>query len=138
MSLFSPNNTIKFITHTTIPLKRIAQELIGYPVQKTKLMGRVEVVQDKNKNTSVGDDVFQVSELVEPYRVAPSINFEENLNFHIFDNIFVDFDTEELNVILSSIRQAQINEDDDTIVINVEDCGGADDNSIEEEEDNSD
>jgi hypothetical protein len=43
-----------------------------------------------------------------------------------------------LNVVLSSSGQAQVNEDDDSNVINVEDCDGADDDSIEgEEEDHS-
>jgi hypothetical protein len=80
------------------------------------------------------DDVFQVSELIEPYRVAPLIDLEENSNFCIFNNSLVDVDAEELNIILSSSRQAQINEDDDTNAINVEDCGGTDDNSIEKED----
>ena len=31
MSLFSPNNTSKFITHKLFLLERIVQELIGYP-----------------------------------------------------------------------------------------------------------
>jgi hypothetical protein len=31
MSLFSPSNANKFITHTFFPLERIVQELIGYP-----------------------------------------------------------------------------------------------------------
>ena len=31
------------------------------------------------------DEVFQVSEVVEPYRVAPSIELEENSNFCVFD-----------------------------------------------------
>jgi hypothetical protein len=45
-----------------------------------------------------------------------------------------------LNVVLSSSGQAQIDEDDDTNVINVEDYSRANDDSIkeEEEEDNSD
>ena len=46
-------------------------------VLKTKPRGRVEVVQDENEETSVRDEVFQVSELVEPYRVAPSIELEK-------------------------------------------------------------
>jgi hypothetical protein len=54
--------------------------------------------------------------LVEPYRVAPSINLEENSKFHVFDNIFVDVDIEELNVVLSSSRQAQLNEDVITMI----------------------
>ena len=59
-------------------------------------MGRVEVVQDENNESNMKDDVFQVSELVDPFRVAPSIDLEENSNFHIFDNIFVDVDANEL------------------------------------------
>ena len=86
----------------------------------------------------MGDDVFQVSELVELYRVAPLIDLEENSNFYVFDNIFVDVDVEQLNVVLSSNEQAQVDEDDDNNDINMEDCDGADDESIEEEEDNSD
>jgi len=68
--------------------------------------------------------------LVEPYRVAPSIDFEENSNFRVFDNIFVNGDVEELNVVLSSSGQAQVNEDYDNNDINVEDCVGADDEWI--------
>jgi hypothetical protein len=49
----------------------------------------------------VGDDVFQLDELVDPYRVASSNDLEENSNFCITDNIFVDIDTEELNDDLS-------------------------------------
>jgi hypothetical protein len=84
----------------------------------------------------VGDDVFQVSLLVEPYRVASSIDLEENSNFCVFDNGLVDVDANELNVVLSSSRQAEVNEDDDDI--NIEDCNGAEDDSIEEEKENSD
>jgi hypothetical protein len=57
----------------------------------------------------VGYDVFQVSELVELYRVAPSIDLEENSNFRIFDNSLIDVNAKELNVVLSSSRQAKIN-----------------------------
>jgi hypothetical protein len=107
-------------------------------VLKMKPRSRVEVVQDENKDTNVGDGVFQVSELVEPYQVAPSIDLEENSNFCIFNNSLVDVNAEELNVVLSSSRQAQVDEDDDNNVINVEDYNEANDDSIEEEEDNSD
>jgi hypothetical protein len=67
----------------------------------TKSRGRVEVVQDRNDELTVGDDVFQLDELVDPYRVASSNDLEENSNFCITDNIFVDIDTEELNDDLS-------------------------------------
>jgi hypothetical protein len=50
----------------------------------------------------VRDEVFQVSELVEPYRVAPSIDLKECSNFRVFDDSLVDVDPEELNVVLSS------------------------------------
>jgi hypothetical protein len=86
----------------------------------------------------VRDEVFQVSELVEPYRVAPSIDLEENLNFHVFDDSLIDVDAEELNVVLSSSRQANIDEDDDDD-IHIEDCDEGDDYSIDDEEEkNSD
>ena len=99
-------------------------------ILKTKPRGRVEVVQDENEDTSVWDEVFQVSELVEPYRVAPSIELEENSNFRVFD------DSLELNFVLSSSGQPNIDEEDD---IHIEDCDEGDDNSIDdEEEENSD
>jgi len=41
------------------------------------------------------DEVFQASELVEPYRVAPSIDLEENLNFRVFKDSLVDVDAKE-------------------------------------------
>jgi len=107
-------------------------------VLKTKPRGHVEVVQDENKDTSVWDEVFQVSELVEPYWVAPSIDMEEHLNFHVFYDSLVDVDAEELNVILSSRGQANVDEDDDDD-IHIKDCDGAGDYSIDdEEEENSD
>jgi len=96
-----------------------------------KPRGCVEVVQDENEDTSVRDEVFQVSELVEPYRVAPSIDLEENSNFCVFNDSLVDVDAEELNVVLSSSGQANVNEDDD---IHIEDCDGADDDSVDDKE----
>jgi len=88
----------------------------------------------------VRDDVFQVSEFVEPYWVAHSIDLEENSNFRVFDDSLVDVDAEEFNVVLSSSRQAHIDEDDDhDDDIHIEDSDEADDDSIdEEEEENSD
>jgi hypothetical protein len=78
------------------------------------------------------------SELVEPYRVAPSIDLEENSNFRVFNDSLIDVDADELNVVLSSSGQAQVDEGDDDD-INIEDCNEADDDSIEEEEkENSD
>jgi len=69
---------------------------------KTKPRGRVKVVQDDNDELNVGDDIFQLGELVNPYQVAPFNDLEENLNFHIVENIFINVDVEELNDSLSS------------------------------------
>jgi hypothetical protein len=71
-------------------------------VLKTKPRGHVELVQDENEDTSVQDEVFQVGELVEPYRVAPSIDLEENSNFCVFNDSLVDVNAEELNIVLIS------------------------------------
>jgi hypothetical protein len=83
------------------------------------------------------DEVFQASELVEPYRVAPSIDLEENSNFRVFDDSLVDVDVEELNAILSSTSAIQnVDEEDDN---HIEERDEADDNnSIEDEDENSD
>jgi hypothetical protein len=60
---------------------------------------------------------------------------EENSNFRVFDDSLVDVDAEELNVVLSSTGQANVNKDDD----HIEDCDEGDDYSIyDEEEENSD
>jgi hypothetical protein len=84
----------------------------------------------------VRDEVFQVSELVEPYQVAHSIELEENLNFRVFDDSVIDVESEDLNVVLSSSGQANVDEEDD---IHIEDCNEGDDYSIDdEEEENSD
>ena len=83
------------------------------------------------------DEVFQVSELVEPYQVTLSIDLEDNSNFCFFDDSLVDVDAEELNIALNSSRQANVDEDNDDI--HIEDCDEGDDYSIDdEEEENSD
>jgi len=125
------------VYYTYTPLFRKDRSRVDWlSVLKTKPWGRVEVVQDENEDTSVRDEVFHVSELVELYRVAPSIELEENSNFCVFDDNLVDVDAEELNFVLSSSGQANVDEEDD---IHIEDCDEADDNSIDdEEEENSD
>jgi len=83
------------------------------------------------------DEVFQASELVEPYRVASSINLEENSNFRVFNDCLVDVDANELNVVLSSTSEKKnvVEEDDNEI----EECNEVDDNnSIEDKDENSD
>ena len=82
-------------------------------------------------------EVFQASELVEPYRVAPSIDLEENSNFLVFDNSLVDVDEEGLNAVLSSTSGLEnVDEENDN---HIEECDEADDNnSIEDEDENYD
>jgi hypothetical protein len=46
------------------------------------------------------DDVFQLDGLVDSYRVALTLELEENLIFHVDENIFVDIDATKLNDIL--------------------------------------
>jgi len=74
---------------------------------------------------------------VNRYRVAPSNNFEENSNCHIAENIFIDINVEELNDILSYNKHAQVVEDDSN-EIDVENCDGDEDESMDEKEDNYD
>jgi hypothetical protein len=73
--------------------------------------------------------------LVEPYRVALSIDLEKNLNFHVFNDSLVDVDAEELNVVLSSNGLENDDKEDDN---HNEECNEADNNSIEDEDENSD
>jgi hypothetical protein len=80
---------------------------------KTKLRGHVQVVQDGNDEVTVEDDVFQLDELVDLYRVAPSTDLEENLNFHVAKSIFVDVDVEKLNDILKTSGYTKVDKDDE-------------------------
>ncbi|KAL3573194.1 hypothetical protein D5086_027098 [Populus alba] len=92
-----------YYTYTT-SFRKGRSKVDWLSVLKSKPRGRVELVQDENEDTSVRDEVFQVSESVEPYQVSPSIDLEENSNFHVFDDSLADVDAEELNVVLSSSR----------------------------------
>jgi len=108
------------VYYTYTPSFRKDRSIVDWlSVLKTKPRGRVELVQDENEDTSARDKVFQVSELVEPYQVAHSIDLEENSNFRVFDDSLVDVDTEELNVVLSSTGQANVDEDDDHIEMKI-------------------
>ena len=104
-------------------------------VVKTKLKGRVLVVLDGNNELTVRDDVFQLDQLVDPYRVALSNDLEENLNFHNAKNTFVDVDVEKLNDVLKTSEHTQVSEDDDSDEINVEDCDGYGDDEIKKKDD---
>jgi hypothetical protein len=121
----------------TLSFRKDRSRVDWLSVLKTKPRGCVEVIQDENEDTSVIDEVFQASELVKPYRVAPLIDLEENLNFRVFDDSLVDVDAEELNAVLSSTSGLEnVDEEDDN---HIEKCDEADDNnSIEDKDENSD
>jgi len=42
-----------------------------------------------------------------------SINFEENLNFYVVDDNFIDVGVDELNDILRTSRYTEVDEDDE-------------------------
>ena len=67
----------------------------------------------------MGDDVFQLDELVNPYRVALSNYLEENSKFCIAENTFINVDIEELKDILRTNKYTQVDEEDDRNEINV-------------------
>jgi hypothetical protein len=67
----------------------------------------------------VEDDVFQLDELVNPYRVALSNYLEENSKFCIAENTFINVDIEELKDILRTNKYTQVDEEDDRNEINV-------------------
>jgi len=76
---------------------------------KTKPKSHVQVVEDE---VIGGDDVFQMDELVDAYRVALFVELE-NLDFYVIKNTYidVDVDVDELNIILSiSIHRKNNNE----------------------------
>ena len=76
---------------------------------KTKPKSHVQVVEDE---VIGGDDVFQMDELVDAYRVALFAEIE-NLDFYVIKNTYidVDVDVDELNIILSiSIHRKNNNE----------------------------
>jgi predicted transcriptional regulator len=83
----------------------------------------------------VGDDVFQLDELVDLYRISSFNDLEETSNFRVVENTFVDVDVdvdvEELYNILKTSRHIQVDEDDDNDEINIEDYNEYDDDEIE-------
>jgi hypothetical protein len=59
---------------------------------------------------------------------------EENSNFHITENTFVDVNIEKLNDILRSSGHTQVDKDDDRDEINIKDCDEYDDDKIKKED----
>ena len=55
---------------------------------KTKLKSHIQVVQDGKDKVIAEDDVFQIDELVDAYRVVSSTDLEQNLNSLVTKNVF--------------------------------------------------
>ena len=79
---------------------------------------------------------FKLVSWLKPYRVAPLIDLEENLNFRVFDDSLVDVDAEELNDVLSTSGLENVDEKDDNHIKEGDEAN--DNNSIEDEDENSD
>jgi len=105
-------------------------------IVKTKSKSRVQVVEDDKDEVIGGDDVFQMDKLVDPYQVALFTELE-NPYFCVIKNTFIDIDVDELNIILSTGRHRENNNDDKIdIEFNKEDDVGHDDEENEEEDSN--
>ena len=74
--------------------------------------------------------MFQLNEIVDPHRVASPTDLEENSNFCVAENTFVD--VEKLNDVLRTNKHTKIDEDDDIDEFNIEDCDVDDDDGIKE------
>lgn len=68
------------------------------------------------------DYVFQMKLLLDPYRVAPSIELE-NLNIYITKNYYIDVDIDKLNEILSNIGYKKV-DDEINLIFNEENDDG--------------
>jgi hypothetical protein len=73
----------------TCSLRRNRSRVDWLFVAKTKPRGHVEVVQDGNDKLTMRNVIFELGELVDPYRVAPSNDLEENSDFGITNYIFL-------------------------------------------------
>jgi Na+/phosphate symporter len=103
---------------------------------KTTPKGRVQVIQEGNDKVNTRDNINQIDELIDAYRVILSNDLEENLNFYVAENIFVDIDVEELNDIIRTNGHKKVDEGDniDEHQFNEEDYDGHDDDEIKEKE----
>jgi hypothetical protein len=73
---------------------------------KTKTRNHVQDVQDGNDEVTMGNDIFQLDELVNAYRVTLYTDLEKNSNFNVNENTYddADVDIDELNDVLRTNR----------------------------------
>lgn len=81
-------------------------------IMKTKPRSHIQVVHDGNEKVTRGEDIFQLDELVDLYWVISSTELEEDLNFLVAENTYVHFDLDELNDILSTIENKEVDKDE--------------------------
>jgi len=121
----------------TKPKLRNIDDIFFFPPINSSKFIHSFLVQDGNDELTVGDDVFQLDELVDLYRISSFNDLEETSNFHVVENTFVDIDVdvdvdvEELYNILKTSRHTQVNEDDDNDEINIEDYNEYNNDEIE-------
>jgi hypothetical protein len=97
-------------------------------------MSRVLIVEDGNNEVIEGDDVFQMDELANPYRVAPSIKLE-NPNFHVIKNTYIEVDVDELNVISINKSNREANDEINHDFNKEDDVVYDDDENVEKDSD---
>lgn len=71
---------------------------------KTKTRNHVQDVQDGNDEVTMGNDIFQLDELVNAYRVTLYTDLDSN--FNVNENTYddADVDIDELNDVLRTNR----------------------------------
>jgi hypothetical protein len=104
---------------------------------KTKLRSHVQVIKDGNDKVTERENVFQLDELVDSYRVISFTKLEENLNFYIAENTYVHVGISYLNHILCTSRHIEVDEDEQIkqLQFNEEDNDGHEDDKNEDVED---
>lgn len=100
---------------------------------KTKPMSHIQVVHDGNEKVTRGEDIFQLDELVDLYWVISSTELEEDLNFLVAENTYVHFDLDELNDILSTIENTEVDKYEiiEQFKFNKEEDGHEDDRDLD-------
>lgn len=79
---------------------------------KTKPRICVQVVKYSNDEVTTQEDAFQMDDLIDLDKIAPSTELEKDLIFHVVENTYVHIDTNELNELLSTSGHTKVDEDE--------------------------
>jgi hypothetical protein len=72
----------------------------------------VQVVKYSNDEVTTQEDAFQMDDLIDLDKIAPSTELEKDLIFHVVENTYVHIDTNELNELLSTSGHTKVDEDE--------------------------